>query len=290
LVKLFTKHIFDTVLVVFEGGTNWRLSFICDLKGDEKTPPKRFSLVFGNTDSEYRTAVERLLLLQKIGVTFKSLREAFSVETLSKEFYNDIYGWYESALKTVKFPSGKNEENLIRLITRLMFVWFIKQKQLVPDNLFEEKPLKDILKKFDPQAEKDGNYYNAILQNLFFATLNCSEKERRFADDHTFQGKNPSYGVKTQYRYSEMFQVIQNEVIKIFEQIPFLNGGLFDCLDKDDEHGKTEYIDGFSREKKWSACLPNHLFFVDDGILSILKHCNKKRMEISKLIRKYKHN
>jgi hypothetical protein len=273
LVKSFTKYFFDAVLVVFDDGKNWRLSFICDLKGDEKTSPKRFSFVFGNPDSEYRTAVERLSSLQRIGVTFKNLREAFSVETLSKEFYKEIYAWYESALKIVKFPGGKKEENLIRLITRLMFVWFLKQKKLVPDNLFDEKTLSNILKKFNATSETEGNYYNAILQNLFFATLNCIDNERAFTNDQRFQGKNVSYEIKTQYQYHyiELFQITEKEVIRFFAQIPFLNGGLFDCLD----------IDGFSHEVDQQAFLPNSLFFVDDndgilpiGILSILKRYN----------------
>lgn len=80
---------------------------------------------------------------QRIGnCTFKdldSIQEAFSVEKLTKEFYNDLFKWYQWTLTAevgITFPNDtatsdddrvKLEEQMIRLITRLLFVWFIKQ-------------------------------------------------------------------------------------------------------------------------------------------------------------------
>ena len=55
------------------------------------------------------------------------------------------------------------------LLTRLIFVWFLKEKALVPDVLFEEDNLSKLLTSLDAQ---ESTYYKAILQNLFFATLN----------------------------------------------------------------------------------------------------------------------
>lgn len=56
------------------------------------------------------------------------------------------------------------------MITRIMFIWFIKQKNLVPNRLFDPEYIHTILKDFDEESTTNGNYYNAILQNLFFAT------------------------------------------------------------------------------------------------------------------------
>jgi len=49
-------------------------------------------------------------------------------------------------MDNVEFPddAGKDKEvrnatSVIRLITRLIFVWFLKEKGLVPDELFDEK-------------------------------------------------------------------------------------------------------------------------------------------------------
>ena len=49
------------------------------------------------------------------------------------------------------------ETKIIRLITRIMFVWFIKQKGLVPELLFDINKLKPILKDFNPYDEQVGN-------------------------------------------------------------------------------------------------------------------------------------
>ena len=182
LVKNYL-NLTDAALAVFDDGNNWRLSLICDLK-DEATAPKRFTFVFGDAACGYHTPISRFLTLQQSNITFKTLRDAFSVEALTKEFYGKLYNWYLWARDNrtgVTFPNDPVTDNddrekidikIIRLITRMLFVWFIKQKNLVPDSLFEIDYLKTILKDFDPQSSKQGNYYNAILQNLFFATLN----------------------------------------------------------------------------------------------------------------------
>ncbi len=66
----------------------------------------------------------------------------------------------------------KRASGLIRLLTRLIFCWFIKEKGLIPEKLFHRADLADILKDFDPDSRESSQFYQAILQNLFFATLN----------------------------------------------------------------------------------------------------------------------
>ena len=194
-----------------------------------------------------------------------SIKEAFSVEPITKEFYNEIQNWYYWALDKVKFPDDynysqdptrdkeiRNAQNLIRLLTRLIFIWFFKEKGLVPDTLFDKTKLKDIVKDFG----KGNNYYNAILQNLFFATLNRPKEERDWAMNKYFFENRKNFGVKSLYRYEDKFLIPPEKVLELFEEIPFINGGLFDCLDKD-----KVYIDGFSRNSTKQAILPDYLFF-----------------------------
>jgi hypothetical protein len=52
------------------------------------------------------------------------------------------------------------------------------------------------------------------------------------------------------------FLISKDEVVRLFENIPFLNGGLFDCLDKEDEQGKVIFVDGFSRNPAKSSTIP----------------------------------
>ena len=295
LLAKYLRFTADAALVVFDDGDNWRLSFICDLK-DERTQPKRYMFVFGEQNNYYNTAVKRFGDLQGQGITFETLKDAFSVEALTKEFYNELFGWYQWAVSPdggIYFPNDTaiaeddfedKDKKIIRLLTRLMFVWFIKQKDLVPSKLFNEKQLQSILKDFDPQATDNGNYYNAILQNLFFATLN-----RAIEDDEGKRGFAKLQGqrdVKTLYRYAEMFRISEDEVLQLFAEVPFLNGGLFECLDKTkkiDGVDKAFNYDGFSRNaNRWPngryrqrAFIPNIFFFDEEkGLLNILKRYN----------------
>ncbi len=298
LVKSFVNPnwgAFDAALVVFDSGTLWRLSFVCNIKG-ESTAPKRFTYVFGESDNYYNTPVGRFDVLQRNGISFENIKDAFSVEALTKEFYNDLFNWFQWAVSPnsgIYFPNNVDtseddfediEKKIIRLITRLMFVWFIKQKDLIPNKLFDEDELSNILLDFDPNSVSQGIYYNAILQNLFFATLNRAiedeEGKRGFAK---LQGQRD---VKTLYRYAEMFQIPEIEILQLFAEVPFLNGGLFECLDKTkkiDGVEKSYNYDGFSRNDsrftngryRQRAFIPNIFFFDEErGLLSILKRYN----------------
>ena len=257
--------------------------------------PRRYSYLLGegiacHTPDEY--------LLGKGRVQSKEdLRERFSVEVLTRQFYNELFAWYEWALKPesgVTFPNlvttpDDDRDNLkvklIRLLTRLIFVWFIKQKELVPGELFDEAALDRVLKDFDPVSKTSGSYYNAVLQNLFFATLN-----RAITDDHGghrgFAERRGKPDLKTLYRYAELFSISEAEVVELFSKVPFLNGGLFECLDKTAKLDGVEsayYYDGFSRNDarfkngsyRHRAFVPNVLFFEEErGLLPIFKRYN----------------
>ena len=300
IVKPYLRYLVDAALVVFDDGIKWRLSFVCDING-ESTSPKRYTFVFGESGNYYNTAVSRFIDLQNKEVNFANLMEAFSVEALSKDFYTKLYSWYQWALSdeiNVTFPNNPDTEKddrenmnvkLIRLITRLLFVWFIKQKKLVPNSIFEIAQLKNILVDFDPYASNNGNYYNAILQNLFFATLNCAIIDED-GNSRQFAAAKSARDTRNLYRYAEMFSISEEEVIKIFAKVPFLNGGLFECLDKPKGlYLKQEHdvlYDGFSRNAtrssngnfKYRAFVPNVLFFNDDdnqpGLINLLNQYN----------------
>ncbi len=216
--------------------------------------------------------------------SFADLKEAFSVEQLTKEFYRRLFDWYTWAMEpstNVHFPNDLsddrddrkyNNEAVIRLITRLMFTWFIRQRKLVPDVLFDRDGVAGLLKSFDPDSMEQDNYYRAILQNLFFATFNCQPEKRRFI--HTFQGRSAERHVSTLYRYEKEFKGGDGDVFRAtMRKVPFLNCALFDCLDKkerEEDGGRELYFDGFSGEKNHAAHLPNGLFFDDErGIISL---------------------
>ena len=105
-------------------------------------------------------------------------------------------------MDNVEFPDDlekkndvRNATNLIRLITRLVFIWFIKEKDLLPDSLFNKNHLNTILNDFNKDSASNG-YYHAILQNLFFGTLNPKMGERGFAREGSFPENKNEYDVK----------------------------------------------------------------------------------------------
>lgn len=280
-----------------------RFSYVSETWGFNKdgiyeklsTNTKRFTYLLGEGRG-CRTAIEQFGALKNSKLALSDVTAAFSVEALTKQFYKDLYEWYQWAVNPasgVYFPNNTSieaddrediETKIIRLITRIMFVWFIKQKELVPNKIFDVDFLETILKDFDPNSAVVGNYYNAILQNLFFGTLNRAIEDeqgnkRKFAT-------NVKKDIKTLYRYAEMFTIREDEVIKLFSEVPFLNGGLFECLDKTKTIDGVEQAynyDGFSRnDKKFAdgryrnrAVVPNVLFFEPErGLISILSRYN----------------
>lgn len=303
IIDKYIKYAGDAGIAVFDDGEHWRLSFITDLK-EEKTDPKRFTFVMGDADSYYNTAVSRFLELQRKGITFANIRETFSVEALTKQFYNELFDWYLWALDPssgVYFPNNPNtpvddreqlDTKIIRLLTRMMFVWFIKQKKLVPNDIFRIPYLQAILKDFDPMSMESGVYYNAILQNLFFATLNrpivnvtYDKDGNKIIEHRGFAKAKNRQDVKSLYRYEELFKIPEEKIVSIYATIPFINGGLFECLDKSKTQDGVEhayYEDGFSRNNTIvagrytrRAFIPNRLFFDRErGLISIFKRYN----------------
>ena len=211
-------------------------------------------------------------------------QKTLDTKELNKRFYRELSNWYFWAINCVSFPNdiGNNKddtifnsESIIRLLTRLIFIWFIKEKNLIPDKIFDGKEVSKLIKGF---STKDSTvYYRAILQNLFFATLNQKIEERAFATDGTFEQNKKNYGIKNLYRYSSDFAISKDEVIQLFERVPFLNGGLFDCLDSEDKNGVVMYLDGFSRNPKKQAQVPDELFFSQEKTIDLSAVYDDKR-------------
>ena len=205
---------------------------------------------------------------------FDGLLEAWlarlGTEELNKKFYQELFAWFEWAVEQATFPTDENrtlkpEEHVIRLITRLLFVWFIKEKGLVAEELFNEAQIRDLLEDYD-RATGDS-YYRAVLQNLFFATLNTEIKKRGFSE-----GGNPRHRNFSLYRYKAEI-TDPDKLLELFEKTPFINGGLFDCLDSEEATRDGGYrIDCFSDVHYNKLSIPNYLFFADNrGLIPLLE-------------------
>lgn len=226
---------------------------------------------------------------------FRGLYDAWlkvlSATELNRRFYRDLADWFAWASAgtadmglVVRFPPGQgNDQNdrsvgLIRLLTRLMFVWFIKQKNLVPNDLFDREALRGLLAEA-PDGHPEGTaYYLAVLQNLFFACLNTDQDERGWLDRKA-PDSSKDYFDHSRFRHHDLFADAPAAEAK-FKAVPFLNGGLFDCLDIEIEasdhraeragrevrkRNGRDYValrvDGFSETANNQPILPNKLFF-----------------------------
>ena len=236
---------FDAALVVFDSGDLWRLSFICDIKGEE-TSPKRYTYVFGNQGILYRTPIERFRSLQNKGVSFENLKTAFSVEALSDEFFNEYRKQYADFIQYItgkrfikvgskweeKVVDESNavlmfafnfDEKVIRnyikkMMGRLTFLHFLQRKGWLCGDL-------NYLQNLFERSSYQDDYLDSVLEPLFFGILNTKPEQRKQVFEH--------------YNWDLA-------LLKEWESIPYLNGGLFE-RDKEDEPESKFPADYFKR-------------------------------------------
>ena len=217
--------------------------------------------------------------------------DELDAEALNRRFYKELYRWFEWARAIAVFPyqpkardkaerddaeRDKAErdkaatDSVIRIITRMMFIWFIKEKKLVSDKLFYEEKISPLLANYN--AAKGDTYYRAILQNLFFATLNTDISDRRFSNCNNDDHRNPNL-----FRYKDLMRN-PDAILKLMNQTPFINGGLFDCLDDFEGVRKGgKRVDCFTDHppQRKNLRVPNTLFFAEGierpGLLTIFK-------------------
>ena len=228
-------------------------------------------------------------LYQRYGFTnflelHRAWQQALDTSELNRRFFKEIADWYFWAVSQVTFPPDKggqggstdagdnesirNATCIIRLITRLIFVWFLKEKDLVPNVLFDADEIVELLTNVDAD---ESTYYKAILQNLFFATLNQEMNTPEKPNTRKFRGEGRQhYNITSLYRYKRYFKD-PDAALRLFETIPFLNGGLFECLDKSapDDAKTILRIDGFSDRDDNPLCVPNALFFSEPQAVNL---------------------
>jgi len=149
-------------------------------------------------------------------------QSVFSISVLNKNFYEDIIAWFNKAVKDIKIPdqtagSEKHKDFTVRLIARLIFIWFLKELKVVKDDLllpeFDNGEENDLIK---PKS-KGTAYYKFILQNLFFNALNSEKKDR---DKKVFDVYAANFADEKAIKEAIFFS-------------PYLNGGLFDIHPND---------------------------------------------------------
>lgn len=167
--------------------------------------PRRYSYSLG-IGTKTKTAYKFLIAKGKVA-NLDELINRFSVEVVNKQFYSEIATSFTELVGGER--DGKTYEKLlnlhgtvdhnkyaefgVRLIGRIMFCWFLREKRsennipLVPDDMLALETISG-----------KANYYHDVLEPLFFELLNTPHKKRKDCFD-------------TEY----------------YKLIPYLNGGLF---------------------------------------------------------------
>lgn len=228
LIRPYLGYGFDAALAVFNDGTNWRLSLICDLKEDA-TSTKRFTYVFGDEKAFYKTPILRFESLRTKANEFLEIKKAFSVEALSDDFFDEYRKQYAEFVKFLTgkeyvkkgnkwveqetgepdaqyFTSFKKDDKLVRdyikkMMGRIVFLYFLQSKGWLAGNLHY---MHDLF--YDASEEVKGDFLDKVLEPMFFGLLNTRPEDRSSAPLVN--------GVGVKY-------------IPNADEIPYLNGGLF---------------------------------------------------------------
>lgn len=220
--RLMENHDCIRAIVIFKSDSSeqWRLSLMTvDYKIDEgkvkKTisNPRRYSFLLG-PGAKVHTPTKQLSKKIK---NFDDLLSRFSLEVVNKDFYDSIAVLFTELVggtrtinkKKQEFPgilvlprmlsSNAYQEFAVRLIGRIVFCWFLKEKKSEDDTPLMPYELLSL------EASKNNeNYYESILEKLFFETLNVEieARDRRYLEDS-------------------------------YKLVPYLNGGLFEPHDGD---------------------------------------------------------
>jgi len=223
IARYIKQHNLDGALVAFYvlGETSWRLSFIVrsyslEHKKEYFTEPRRYSFLVGSHQQNYTVKKQFTELLSKIytqgkRVDFDDLREVFSIEAVSEEFYDGLLNTHLVLLtnyltKQYNLSLRKAEDIALQLINRLIFIFFIQKRQQWfrgIENNFLINVLIEQYKKWQQNHAPDLFYTN-WLEPLFFDAFSRPFGQRE-----------------------GMFEMLPELIKKILTNAPYLNGGLF---------------------------------------------------------------
>ena len=258
--RILRKHGISNAIIAFTYETSqWRLSLLTsklELKDgrivSKFSNPRRYSYVLG-ANAKTHTPYKYLIDKGRVA-SLDELMGRFSVELVNKQFYDEIAKHFTQLvggerngtqypglldIYSATKPSVKYQEFAVRLIGRIMFCWFLKEKKslegtaLIPESMLSKEAV----------AENNG-YYHTTLEPLFFELLNTKARRRK--------------GIFKSEQYS---------------QIPYLNGGLF-SPQRDDHYKFSEVVNGgttgiITIPNEWFASLfevlESYSFTVDEN-------------------------
>ena len=229
LIRQYVEK-FEGAFIVFHyeapANRSWRFSYLEKRESNvASTNAKRYTYLCGK-QYPCRTLAERFEGLQKQDLTAINLEKAFSVETLSDEFFNEYRNFYQDLVNFVRFEDNlidgfveyaKGDKELAekyardyikKLMGRLVFIQFLQNKAWLKEDIHYTHTL------FNSCTEEQKyDFLDNVLEPLFFGVFNTPKDAREVLFHQEHWDMN-----------------LYNE----WKDFPYLNGGLFECdeLDK----------------------------------------------------------
>ena len=207
LIQPYLKYQVEAAIAVFDDGKHWRLSYICDHK-EGTTSAKRFSYVLGDKQGQYKTPLERLDKVAAKAGHFKldDLKEAFSVDALSKEFFDEYHRHYDRICDYIIHSHINTltqlhiHDYVKKMMGRIVFLHFLQKKGWLNDD-------PEFLSKLFFLSPYKQDFLEQELEPLFFGIFNTepNKREQLFSQEHW------------DLRW-----------LAEWEKLPYLNGGLFE--------------------------------------------------------------
>lgn len=220
----------DAVLAAYvsKEETDWRFSFVkleYALEQDESgkvkerkelTPARRYSFLVGENEKSHTAQKQFLSLLEndQSDPLLSAIEEAFKIEKVTKEFFEQyklLFDKTKAALELrlkrdakacddFKAKAIETDDFAKKLLGQIVFLYFLQKKGWfgVARDAAWGTGQKDYLRYLFSRKKPEENYFNDVLEALFYDTL-AREREGDYA---------PHFRCK----------------------IPFLNGGLFEAM------------------------------------------------------------
>lgn len=167
---------------------------------------------FLSPDEPQRTFVEQIGRADFSSIT--SIQEAFSVETVTREFFKEYEKFFRRAEASITLDWDMEQKRLYtqKFFNRLVFLAFLERKGWLAFDGRQDylQALYDDYHDNDEEKRADANFHRKRLNNLFFLGLNNAWGGNIL--------ENPDYKILT----------------SLIGDVPYLNGGLFE-READDE-------------------------------------------------------
>jgi hypothetical protein len=174
----------------------------------EETQPKRYTYVLGENQSCITPTNQLWQLMEKKesdNTNIRALKDAFSLETLNKEFYSDYQRVSRKIIKYINshFFSNKLKahQGALNMLNRILFIYFIQKKDWLMGN---PNFLYSFWNDYQEHRTQPDTFHKNWLNKIFFSAFN---------------GKAISD--------PEIFTTVPLKYHEAFIQFPYLNGGLF---------------------------------------------------------------